>query len=44
MHKISVVDVIHILKKFVVVFIHGVRMSGWAGGGKKFVQAVSQKR
>ena len=26
-----------------IVFTHGVRMGGWAGGGKKFVRAVSQK-
>ena len=25
------------------IFIHGVRMGRWAGGGKKFVRAVSQK-
>ena len=26
-----------------IVFTHGVRMGGWAGSGKKFVWAVSQK-
>ena len=26
-----------------IVFTHGVRMGGWVGGGKKIVQAVSQK-
>ena len=26
-----------------IVFTHGVWMGGWAGGGKKFVRAVSQK-
>ena len=26
-----------------IVFTHGVRMDGWAGGGKKFVRPVSQK-
>ena len=26
-----------------IVFTHGVRMGGRAGGGKKFVQAISQK-
>ena len=26
-----------------IVFTHGVRMGGWAGGGKKFVRPVSQK-
>ena len=26
-----------------IVYTHGVWMGGWAGGGKKFVGAVSQK-
>ena len=26
-----------------IVFMHGVRMGGWVGGGKKFIPAVSHK-